>query len=69
IHDADRDVDRAAQFLKLTRNEYNRGVKNGPDMLGAFQKFYEFKDRRISLLREYHEAHAELTALMVENAP
>jgi outer membrane protein len=60
---ADQDLGKAEKFLKLTEVEYNRGVKNGPDLLGAFQKFYEFREKRISLYREFHETKAELAAL------
>lgn len=64
MHDADADVKKAERFLALTRNEYNRGVKNGPDMLGAFQRYYEFQQRRTDLYREFHETKAELTAIL-----
>ena len=36
IHDADRDINKAESFLKLTFSEKSRGVKNGPDLLEAF---------------------------------
>lgn len=61
--DADRDVEKAERFLKLTESEYTRGAKNGPDLLGAFQTYHEFKDRRTELYREYFDAQAELLAL------
>ncbi len=63
MHDADRDIQKAEQFLKLTQSEYSRGVKNGPDLMNALEKLYEFRERRTSLYREYHESHAELSAL------
>lgn len=64
MHDADRDIEKAEQFLKLTQSEYSRGVKNGPDLLEALQKLYDFRERRTSLYREYHETQAELLALV-----
>lgn len=66
ILDAEKDVEKAAQFLKSTQNEYGRGVKNGPDLLSAFQKYYEFKERRISLYRNYLDAQAELESLLMQ---
>ena len=63
IHDADKDIEKTEKFLKLTEDEYRRGVKNGPDLLGAFQQLYEFRQRRTDLYRDYHETHAELLAL------
>ena len=63
VHDSDNDIKKAEEFLKLTQSEHGRGVKNGPDLLGAFQKLYEFRERRTSLYKEYYETHAELAAL------
>lgn len=59
IHDADENVERAADFLKLTKTEYTRGVKNGPDLQVAFEKYYEFKNRRIELYRAFYETNAD----------
>ncbi|MEK2687793.1 TolC family protein [Bdellovibrio sp. GT3] len=64
IHAADNDVERAANFLKLTKTEYSRGVKNGPDLQDAFSKFYEFKNRRTELYRLFYEAEADLNYLI-----
>ena len=64
IQDADRDVERAAQFLRLTESDYNRGVKNGPDLLGAVEKYFEIRMRRNELYRDYHVTRAELMALV-----
>lgn len=67
IHDADRDISRAETFLKLTYSEYNRGVKNGPDLLEALKGLYEFRERRTSLYREYHETQSSLLELMAHD--
>lgn len=64
IHDADKNIEKTEKFLKLTEDEYRRGVKNGPDLLGAFNQLYEFRGRRTDLYRDYHENHAELIALL-----
>lgn len=63
IHDADRDVQRAQEFLRLTKTEYARGAKNGPDLLEAFLKFYEFRKRKTELNLEYQLAKAEFESL------
>jgi outer membrane protein TolC len=64
LHDSDKNIEKATSFLRLTQVEYVRGVKNGPDLLGALQKYIEFRDRKIHLHREYYETLAELTALV-----
>jgi len=64
IHDSDNDNAKAEDFLKITRSEYTRGVRNGPDLLEAFKNLYEFRQRRTALYQEYHETHAELMGLL-----
>jgi outer membrane protein TolC len=66
IKGSDKDIGRAKQFLTSTQGEYSRGVKNGPDLLSAFQKYYEFKERRIALYRNYYDAKAELEAILAK---
>lgn len=63
IHDADKDIEQAKEFLRLTEGEYNRGVKNGPDLLGAFQKYYEFRNRRTALYKEFYQTLADVMTL------
>lgn len=64
IANADTDVARAQKFLKLTESEYTRGVKNGPDLLDAFRKYFEIRERRIENHREYFEIRSELESLI-----
>ena len=68
IHDADRDAQRAQDFLRLTKNEYARGVKNGPDLLEAFSKLYEFRRRTTELHLEYQLAKAEFESLSAKES-
>lgn len=67
IHDADKDIDKSARFVKLTETEYARGVKNGPDLLEAVRNHFEFRQKRYQLYREYFETKAELQSLVAEN--
>lgn len=57
---AEEDVEKTKRFLKLTENEYTRGVKNGPDLLEAFQRHYELRESKIKYLAEYFLVKAEL---------
>lgn len=57
------DVEKTKKFLNLTANEYTRGVKNGPDLLEAFQRHYEIRESKIKYLAEYFLAKAELERL------
>lgn len=53
-------------YLAQTLQEYRRGVKNSPDVLGATQKNLELKRRAIELKRDYQMARAELLRLLGE---
>jgi outer membrane protein len=60
---ADQDAEKATRLLRLTYQEYSRGAKNGPDLLGAFREHEGFVERRISLYKEFHNHLAEMQAL------
>lgn len=64
IKNADQDVKTAENFLKLTESEYNRGVKNGPDLLEANQTYFEFRSKRILYYRDYYNSKAEQDSLI-----
>lgn len=60
IYETDKDVEKSDSFLKLTRNEFTRGIKNGPDLQDAMAKLYSFRNRRIELYRLYYQTLADL---------
>lgn len=64
IKSADQDVKTAENFLKLTESEYNRGVKNGPDLLEANQTYFDFRSKRIQYYRDYYNSRAELDSMV-----
>lgn len=64
IKTADQDVQVAESFLRLTENEYNRGVKNGPDLMEAVQKYFEFRDKRTDYYRDFYSTQAEIESLV-----
>lgn len=64
IASADADVERGLKFLKLTESEYARGVKNGPDLLDAFRKYFEIRERRIENYRDYFQIKSELESML-----
>ncbi|MBK8201295.1 MAG: TolC family protein [Bdellovibrionales bacterium] len=69
IKTADQDVQIAESFLRLTENEYNRGVKNGPDLLEAVQKYFEFRDKRTDYYRDFYSTQAEIESLVSRTLP
>lgn len=54
IHDAEENIKRAQDYLKLTLNEYSRGVKNSPDVLGSVDKLLEVKTKYNEMLRDFY---------------
>ena len=67
IRDSDAQVVKARKYLKQASDEYERGVKNGPDVLEASRTFYRTQVENIQLICEYYEAEVALKSLAVEN--
>lgn len=62
VHDAEDNIARAERYYKMTQSEYARGVKNSPDVLGASEKLFESRSKRIELIREFQVAKAHVLA-------
>jgi len=56
VHEADGNIKRAERYYQLTQSEYTRGVKNSPDVLGASEKVFEARKRRLEILRDFQIA-------------
>lgn len=59
----EKSVAKAQDLLKLTQSEYARGLKNGPDLLGAVRQYYETLERSIDLNYNIMKLHADLQSL------
>lgn len=53
VHDSDLSVEIADKYFKTTLSEYVRGVKNSPDVLGASEKLFETKNKRLEIIRDF----------------
>lgn len=62
----EKNVAKAGELLKLTQNEYARGLKNGPDLLGAVRLYYETLERSVELNYKILKSHAELQSLVAK---
>jgi outer membrane protein len=56
IHDAEVNILRAEKYYKITLSEYARGAKGSPDVLGASEKLFQTKTRRIEIIRDFQIA-------------
>ena len=64
IHEGEKNVEKGAQYLGQTQEEYSRGIKNSPDVLSATIKQLEFKKRFAELRRDYAIAKAQIQSLL-----
>lgn len=53
VHAAEENVKRAIRYYQLTQNEYARGVKNSPDVVGASDRLLENQLLELGLLRDF----------------
>lgn len=62
IHSAEENIARAERYYKLTQSEYSRGVKNSPDVLGASEKLFENKLKRLEIIKDFQIAKSHVLA-------
>lgn len=63
IHDSDDEVQKARTYLKQTSDEYERGVRSGPDVLEASRTLYRTQVENIQLVFDYYLAEVALKDL------
>jgi outer membrane protein TolC len=63
IHDSEAQLQKAKKYLSQTSIEYERGVKNGPDVLEASRTLYNTEIENITLLFEYYLAEVGISSL------
>ncbi len=59
-HEAEENITRSERYYKLTQSEYARGVKNSPDVLGASEKLFDMKNKRLEILKKFQVAKAHV---------
>jgi outer membrane protein TolC len=59
-------IKKSKEYLKLTLNEYDRGVKNSLDALTAMQRYYRYKKQYLEKKKEYQMIKADLLAILGE---
>jgi outer membrane protein TolC len=63
IQDSKNQLEKARKYLKQTSDEYERGIKNGPDVLEASRTLYMTQVESIQLIFEYYLAEVGLHAV------
>lgn len=64
VHDTEENIERAEKYYKLTQSEYSRGVKNSPDVLGATEKLFEIRRKRLEILRDFQISKTHVLSKM-----
>lgn len=62
VHEAEENILRAERYYKMTQSEYTRGVKNSPDVLGASEKLFDMRHKRLEIIRDFQVARAQVLA-------
>lgn len=62
VHEAEENVRRGEQYLRLTQSEYSRGVKNSPDMVGAMEKLTSMRQKRLEIVRDFQISRSHVLA-------
>lgn len=66
IEEIEKTLKKAETFLSLTRAEYQRGIKNGPDLMSANRQYFELNERKVLLTRKFLEHRSALESLNSE---
>lgn len=62
----EKNLERSEKYYKLTIDEYRRGVKNSPDMVGASERLLEARIRNLEYRRDLMLARAKIQELTGE---
>jgi outer membrane protein TolC len=57
---------KSKEYLKVTLQEYDRGVKNSLDALSAMQRYYRYENQYLDKKKEYQLIKADLLAIIGE---
>ncbi|MGE0528596.1 MAG: TolC family protein, partial [Bdellovibrionales bacterium] len=60
VHEADENIKSAQKYYRITQSEYARGVKNSPDVLGASEKLFDMKLKRLEMVRDFQIARSHV---------
>ena len=59
-------IKKSRDYLKLTLNEYDRGVKNSLDALTAMQRYFKYEKQYLEKKKEYQVTKADILSLRGE---
>lgn len=60
VHEAEQNITRAESYYRITQSEYSRGVKNSPDVLGASEKLFDMRHKRLEIVKNFQVAKSHI---------
>jgi outer membrane protein len=60
VHDVEENISRAKSYYAMTQAEYSRGVKNSPDVLGASEKLFAMRHKRLEIIKNFQLAKSHV---------
>jgi outer membrane protein len=60
VHEAEENIGRAERYYRITQSEYARGVKNSPDVLGASEKLFDMRHKRLEIIKNFQVSKAHV---------
>lgn len=64
VHSSEENIKKSEHYLKNTRDEYSRGIKNSPDVLQASQRLITAQVRYAEVKKDYQLAKVEILGLI-----
>lgn len=68
IHISEHRISEGQSYLNQTIDEYNRGVKNSPDVLSAIERLQSFRRQYLDRRKDYNRAKVRLMALVAHES-
>lgn len=66
LHNSEERIRLGKTYLNSTLEEYDRGVKNSPDLLSAIERWVSYEEQYVQRRRDYQRAKIRLTSLVAE---
>ncbi len=60
VHEAEQNIVRAERYYKMSQSEYSRGVKNSPDVLGASEKLFDMRHKRLEIIKDFQVSKSHI---------
>jgi outer membrane protein TolC len=67
LHTSEDRIQQGLSYLKSTQEEYDRGVKNSPDLLGAVERYVSYQEQYVERRRDYQLSKVKLLTTIAQS--